>query len=98
MLYEVITKLENGNYLVLLGVEQPNNNYTSAYMIVDENLNIMQQPKEIMIPDWHGENQNSFPLALTKFENEYRILFHRRNPNFIDREIHEVIATDLFVV
>jgi len=89
-------KLENGNYLVLLGVEQPNNNYTSAYMIVDENLNIMQQPKEIMIPDWHGENQNSFPLALTKFENEYRILFHRRNPNFIDREIHEVIATDLF--
>ncbi|WP_128755239.1 hypothetical protein [Aquimarina sediminis] len=89
-------KLENGNFLVLLGVQLPNNNYTSAYMIIDENLNIIQQPKEIMIPEWHGENQNSFPLALTKFENKFRILFHRRNSNFVDREIHEVITTDLF--
>lgn len=89
-------KLENGNFLVLLGVQQPNNNYTSAYMIIDENLNIIQEPKEIMIPDWNGENQNSFPLALTKFKNKFRILFHRRNSSLIDREIHEVIATDLF--
>jgi hypothetical protein len=88
-------KLDNGNYLVLLGVQQPNNNYTSAYMIIDENLNIIQQPKEIMIPGWNGQNQNSFPLALTKFENKFRILFHKRNTNAIDREIHEVIATDL---
>lgn len=88
-------KLDNGNYLVLLGVQQPNNSYTSAYMIIDEDLNIIQQPKEIMIPGWNGENQNSFPLALTKFENKYRILFHKRNTNAIDREIHEVIATDL---
>ncbi|WP_445721629.1 hypothetical protein [Flavobacterium sp.] len=89
-------KLENGNFLVLLGVQQPNGNYTSAYMIIDENLNIIQQPKEIMISNWHGENQNSFPLSLTKFENEFRILLHRRNPSPIDREIHEIIATDLF--
>ncbi|GAA4106127.1 hypothetical protein GCM10022393_00370 [Aquimarina addita] len=89
-------KLENGNFLVLLGVQQPNDNYTSAYMIIDENLTIIQQPKEIMISDWNGEDQNSFPLALTKFDDQFRILFHRRNPNFIDREIHEVIATDLF--
>ncbi|APY11357.1 hypothetical protein BWZ22_08930 [Seonamhaeicola sp. S2-3] len=89
-------ELENGNFLVLLGVQQPNNNYTSAYMIIDENLNIIQQPKEIMIPNWHGENQNSFPLSITKFENKFRILFHRRNPLFIDREIHEIVATDLF--
>lgn len=89
-------KLENGNFLVLLGVQQPNDNYTSAYMIIDEDLKIIQQPKEIMIPQWHGENQNSFPLSLAKFENEFRILFHRRNPSFIDREIHEIVVTDLF--
>lgn len=89
-------KLENGNFLVLLGVQLPNNNYTSAYMIINEDLTIIQQPKEIMIPEWNGENQNSFPLALTKFENEFRILFHKRNSSLIDREIHEVIATDLF--
>lgn len=89
-------KLENGNFLVLLGVQLPNGNYTSAYMIIDENLTIIQQPKEIMIPDWHGVNQNSFPLSLTKFENKYRILFHKRNPSFIDREIHEIVFTDLF--
>lgn len=88
--------LENGSLLVLLGVELPNNNYTSAYMIIDENLTILQQPKEIMIPQWNGVDQNSFPLAITKFNNEYRILFHKRNPNFIDREIHEVIASNLF--
>lgn len=89
-------KLDNGNFLVLLGVQQPNNNYTSAYMIVDENLNIVKPPKEIMIPRWHGQNQNSFPLSITKFENKYRILFHRRNPSAIDREIHEIVATNLF--
>lgn len=89
-------KLENGNFLVLLGVQQPNNNYTSAYMIIDENLTIIQQPKEIMIPGWNGNNQNSFPLAITKFENEYRILLHRRNSNALQSEIHELIVTDLF--
>lgn len=89
-------KLENGNFLVLLGVQQPNNNYTSAYMVIDENLNIIEAPKQIMITNWYGQNQNSFPLSITKFENNYRILFHRRNPNLINREIHEVIATDLF--
>lgn len=89
-------KLEDGNFLVLLGVQQPNDNYTSAYMIIDEDLNIIQQPREIAIPAWHGENQNSFPLALTKFENNYRMLFHKRNVNASDREIHELIATNLF--
>ncbi len=89
-------RLENGNLLVLLGVEQPNGNYTSAYMVIDENLNIIKPPKQIMIPEWNGPNQNSFPLSLIKFKNKFRILFHRRNPNFIDREVHEVIATNLF--
>jgi len=89
-------KLDNGNFLVLLGVQQPNNNYTSAYMIIDENLTIIQEPKEIMIPQWNGLNQNSFPLSITKFNNEYRLLFHKRNPSFIDREIHEVVFSDLF--
>lgn len=89
-------RLDNGNLLVLLGVQQPNNNYTSAYMIIDENLTIIQAPKEINIPEWNGLNNNSFPLAITKFNNKYRILFHKRNPNYIDREIHEVIASNLF--
>ncbi len=88
-------RLDNGNLLVLLGVQQPNGNYTSAYMIIDENLTIIQAPKEINIPEWNGLDSNSFPLAVTKYNNKYRILFHKRNPNFIDREIHEVIATDL---
>lgn len=89
-------KLDDGRLLVLLGVEQPNGNYTSAYMIIDEYLTILQQPKEILIPGWHGLSQNSFPLSITKFNNEYRILFHKRRPSFIDREIHELIALDLF--
>jgi hypothetical protein len=89
-------RLDNGNLLVLLGVERSNGNYTSAYMIIDENLNILQQPKEIMIPEWNGMNQNSFPLSITHFNNQYRILFHRRNPNYIDREIHEVVVSNLF--
>jgi hypothetical protein len=89
-------RLDNGNLLVLLGVQLPNDNYTSAYMIMDENLNIIQAPKEINIPEWDGLNNNSFPLAITKFNNKYRILFHKRNPNFIDREIYEVIASNLF--
>ncbi len=89
-------RLDDGSLLVLLGVQQPNNNYTSAYMILDEDLNILQQPTEIMIPEWNGLNQNSFPLSITKFNNEYRILFHRRNPSFIDREIHEIVASNLF--
>ena len=89
-------KLDDGSFLVLLGVQQPNNNYTSAYMIIDEDLNILQQPTEIIIPEWNGLDHNSFPLSITKFNNRYRILFHRRNPSFIDREIHEIVATNLF--
>lgn len=89
-------KLDNGNLLVLLGIEQPNNNYTSAYMIMDENLNIIQEPKKIMMPQWNELDKNSFPLSITKFNNQYRLLLHKRNPNFIDREIHEVIFSDLF--
>ncbi|WP_366184277.1 hypothetical protein [Flavobacterium ovatum] len=89
-------KLDNGNLLFLLGIEQPNKNYTSAYMIMDENLNIIQQPKKIMIPQWNELDQNSFPLSITKFNNQYRLLLHKRKPSFIDREIHELIFTDLF--
>lgn len=89
-------RLANGSYLVLLGVQQPNNNYTSAYMIIDENLNILKQPKEIMIEEWNGIDQNSFPLSITKFNGYYRLLFHRRTPDFINREIHEIIVSDLF--
>lgn len=89
-------KLDNGNLLILLGVEEPNNTYTSAYMIMDENLNIIQEPKKIMIAQSDQLGKNNFPLSITKFNNQYRLLLHKRNPNFVDREIHEIIFSDLF--
>ncbi|WP_027395923.1 hypothetical protein [Aquimarina latercula] len=90
--------LEDGKFLVLLGVQQPNGNYTSAYMIIDENLNIIKQPSQIMISGWNGPDQNSFPLAITKFNDTYRILLHRRFSNQIEREVHEIVTSDLFDV
>lgn len=88
--------LDNGNLLFLLGVEQPDNTYTSAYMIIDENLNIVQQPKKIMISESNEFGKNNFPLSITKFNNQYRLLLHKRSPNFVDREIHEIIFSNLF--
>jgi len=88
-------KLKNGNYLVLLGVEQPNGNYTSAYMLIDENLKIVQAPQEIKIPAWHGIDQNSFPLAITKHKGVYRVLFHRRSKRFIESEVHEITTKNI---
>lgn len=88
-------QLKNDNYLVLLGVEQPNGNYTSAYMILNKELAIVQAPKEIQIPEWHGENQNSFPLAITKHNGVFRVLFHRRSKRFIESEIHEVTTKNI---
>jgi len=88
-------ELKNGTYLVLLGVEQPNGKYTSAYMILNKKLEIVQAPQEIKIPDWHGENQNSFPLAITKHKGLYRILFHRRSKRFIESEIHEITTKNI---
>ncbi|WP_046756892.1 hypothetical protein [Kordia jejudonensis] len=88
-------QLKNGNYLVLLGVEQPNGNYTSAYMILDKELKMVQAPKEIQIPAWHGEKQNSFPLAITKHKGVFRVLFHRRSNRFIASEVHEITTKDI---
>lgn len=88
-------QLKNGNYLVLLGVEQPNGNYTSAYMILNKELAIVQAPKEIQIPEWHGESQNSFPLAITKHNGVFRVLFHRRSKRFIESEIHEITTKNI---
>ncbi len=87
--------LDDGNYLVLLGVEQPNGNYTSAYMILNERLEIVQEPQEIKIPDWHGLRQNSFPLAVTKHDDLYRVLLHRRSNRFIESEIHEITTSNI---
>ena len=84
-------KLNNGNYLVLLGVQQTNRNYTSAYMIMNENLSIVQQPQEIMINGWNGTGQNGFPLSIIKYDGKYRLLLHRRHSANINREIHEII-------
>ena len=88
-------ELKNGTFLVLLGVEQPNGNYTSAYMILNKKLEITQAPQEIKISEWHGESQNSFPLSITKHNDVFRILFHRRSSKFIESEIHEITTKDI---
>ncbi|MEM6687579.1 MAG: hypothetical protein AAF617_17510, partial [Bacteroidota bacterium] len=88
-------KLKNGNYLVLLGVEQPNGKYTSVYMLINKKLEIVQAPQEIKIPEWHGESQNSFPLAITKYKGVYRVLFHRRSKQFIESEVHEITTKNI---
>lgn len=88
-------ELKNGTFLVLLGVEQPNGNYTSAYMIINKELEILQSPQEIKIPAWHGPSQNSFPLAITKHKDLFRVLFHRRSSKFIESEIHEITTKNI---
>ncbi len=88
-------QLKSGNYLVLLGVEQPNGKYTSAYMLLNKKLDIVQAPQEIKIPEWHGEQQNSFPLAITKHNGLFRVLFHRRSKRFIESEVHEITTKDI---
>ncbi|MFK7748856.1 MAG: hypothetical protein AB8B65_10720 [Kordia sp.] len=87
--------LKNGTYLVLLGVEQPNGNYTSAYMVLNATLDIVKAPQEIKIPNWYGETQNSFPLAITKHNGVYRVLFHRRSKRFIESEVHEITTKNI---
>lgn len=89
-------ELKDGTFLVLLGVEQPNGNYTSAYMILNKNLEIIKAAQEINIPEWHGTSQNSFPLAITKHKGVFRVLFHRRSAKFIESEIHEITTKDIF--
>jgi hypothetical protein len=89
-------ELEDGTFLVLLGVEQPNGNYTSANMIFNKALEILQPPQEIQIPEWHGGLQNSFPLAITKHKGLFRVLFHRRSAKFIESEIHEITTKNIF--
>ncbi|QHI36607.1 hypothetical protein IMCC3317_19700 [Kordia antarctica] len=88
-------ELKDGTFLVLLGVEQPNGNYTSAYMILNKELKIVQAPQEIKIPEWQGETQNSFPLAITKHKGVFRVLFHRRSAKFIESEIHEITTKNI---
>ncbi|QIE58307.1 hypothetical protein G5B37_01600 [Rasiella rasia] len=88
-------ELKDGTFLVLLGVEQPNGNYTSAYMILNKDLEVIQVPQEIKLPNWHGVSQNSFPLSITKYNDTFRILLHRRSENFIDSEIHEITTKNI---
>lgn len=87
--------LKNDTFLVLLGVEQPNGNYTSAYMILNKDLDIIQQPQEIRIPAWHGIDQNSFPLSITKHKGLFRVLFHRRSKKFVESEVHEITTKNI---
>ncbi|WP_430411993.1 hypothetical protein [Kordia sp.] len=87
--------LKDGTFLVLLAVEQPNGNYTSAYMLLNKKLEIVQAPKEINIPEWHDEQQNSFPLAITKHDGVFRVLFHKRTKRAVASEVHEMTTKNI---
>ena len=88
--------LKKNRFLVLLGVEQPNGNYTCAYMIIDNQLKIIQPPQEIKIPNWYGTTQNSFPLSIIKHKTTYRILLHRRAKQSLETEVYEITTKNLF--
>ncbi|MGB5981759.1 MAG: hypothetical protein WBG46_06410 [Nonlabens sp.] len=87
--------LEDGNYLVLLGVEQSNGRYTSAYMIINSALVIVIPPKEIQLLEWHGVEQNSYPLSMVKHDGIYRFLMHRRSKNVLESQIYEYTTQDI---
>lgn len=85
-------KLNNGNFLTLLGVTLPNGNYTCAYMIIDQDLNIIQSPKQIMIENFNGIENNAFPLSIIKYDNKYRLLLHNRTNNVdLNKEVWEAV-------
>ncbi|MEM9680450.1 MAG: hypothetical protein AAF901_09010, partial [Bacteroidota bacterium] len=44
---------------------------------------------------WHGPTQNSFPMAVTKYDGIYRILFHRRSAKSSGSEIYEVTTKNI---
>lgn len=71
-------RLETGNLLVMLAVQQKNGNYTSAYMVINEDLEIITEPTEVGLPNWSGDTNNTFPLDLTYFNGKFRLLLHRR--------------------
>lgn len=84
--------LENNNLLVLLGIERTDNSYCSAYMIINKNLEIIQKPKEIKLSNLELIKNNNYPLAITKFNELYRLLIYNRT----ESEIHEITTKDLF--
>ncbi|MFD0963101.1 hypothetical protein ACFQ1O_03675 [Pseudofulvibacter geojedonensis] len=88
-------QLKNGNYLVLLGVELENGNYSSCYMLIDENLHIIQPPKQIKLKGWYEEGTNSFPLSITYFNGLYRLLLHKRDNNVLETEIYEYTSQNI---
>lgn len=89
-------ELEDSNYLVLLGVEKPDGNYSSAYTILDQGLNVIQEPKHIQIKNWDETFLNGYPLAITKHDNLYRLLVHKRGKHKLEYEIYEVTTNKLF--
>lgn len=88
-------KLGNGNYLVLLGVEQPNGKYTSAFMILNHRLEMVQPPAEITINGGYGIEQDSYPLSIVYHNNKYRLLLHRRDADRLKTEVHEFTFENL---
>jgi hypothetical protein len=91
-------QLNNGNLLVLLGVEKPNGNYTSAYMIINHDLKIIQPPKEIIMHGWHGTTQNNYPLAITKHNDLFRVLLYKKKDKLLESEIHEITTKSILNV
>lgn len=89
-------RLDKNKLLVLLGVELPNGLYTSAYMIINDQLKILQAPKEINIQNSGLITKNNFPLSITKFKGIYRLLIHQRDSNNLNTRIYEITTKHLF--
>ncbi|MFY0714137.1 hypothetical protein J1D01_10700 [Seonamhaeicola sp. NFXS20] len=87
-------KMNDGKYLVLLAVQKPDNNYTSAYMIMDEDLNITTSPTEININSSNFNFTNHYPLSLVYHDGKFRIIIHNRdNGTDINKECWEYVLT-----
>lgn len=87
-------KMNDGKYLFLLAVETPSGNYTSAYMVIDENLNITTPPTQITINSASFNFTNHFPLAITYYNGGFRAVIHNRADNIdLNKEAWEFVLT-----
>ena len=86
---------EENKYLVLLGVECPDGNYTAAYMIIDSDLNIIQKPTKIRIPQLEGNLNSYYPLSIINHDGVYRFLIYDNNRNYNTHKIYEVTTLDI---
>ncbi len=86
--------LDSGNLLFTFGVTHSNDSssYMGGYFITDSSFNIIGFPKQINIPGYTGTSNNFIPMSSIKYNGKFRLLFHRRLSQVIDRDNHEFIC------